>query len=400
MNFKLINKISVCIFAAAVIFVGCGKDVTHSLLKDQDAWITQVDLPVPIRLGSQVLTKSEPYDGSDMTLEDMLGVFAIDKTEGVLFNEGGTYLKNVKAEMLQGEISFMTPVYYPTESKENLSFYAYHARQSEEDVQIEIGPTTIDIPVTLGTRADVLWATSKAETLDSGLEGFNAPYIREVARRGLQNHLNPMLKFEHMTSCLEFYIKKELNTTGNKFDQRIRMRGLVIDNVYTMAKLRIADKRSHDAATYPDTDINGNRLDENGNRMEGFLTPIDGTIGSLEVVPGSEDSDLLRDLPTTQTRYGYLYICPHGEQKTISGKLNFIVYPDRNSEENSRSYTVPFSFDMSKISGALKEFKAGYKYTFVLNVKESAEVLVEAIVEDYKDAWAEDEVPVWDVDNM
>ena len=120
----------------------------------------------------------------------------------------------------------------------------------------------------------------------------------------------------------------------------------------------------------------------------------------MEVVPGSEDADQLRDLPTTQTRYGYLYICPLEEQKTITGKLNFIVYPDRNSEENSRTYTVPFSFDMSKISGAVKEFKPGYKYTFVLNVKESAEVLIEAIVEDYKDAWAEDDAPVWDVDNI
>ena len=378
------------ILVAVVLLIGCNKDYCHvSQEKDEDVWISQIELAVPINLSCAPLTKAAPYESLSQ-LTNNIGVFAIDKTKDV---DEGIYMNNVKATISDDKIKFVPePVYYPYTSNEKLSFYGYYARVSTGGVKV--GSQSVDVPVELGDT-DILWATAKAENFNVAgqwYDGYNARYIRALYLYDRTEYL-PKFRFEHVTACLDFKIKKEENST-NRYTQRIRVTGLSLNNMCTKAFLRVADQRAY--AEGGGFDESGYKVDEQGKRLEGVLIPDETSVGTLpmELMLG----DYRKELPTFYTDLGCMYICPVEGLSTVSGQIQIELYSMKEGTVvSTSSCNVPFTLDLSAEVG---EFKAGYKYILKLNLKESVEVSIGTVatIKPYMDAWGIDDAPEWDPD--
>ena len=207
------KRFSFIFLGALVIFMaGCSKFQQP----EEDAWVDDLSLRVPIEFGSSLLeTKASVTDLSQV---GQLSVFGLDKTPGSSWVKGqdAAILYNVKATInSEKEIELSDgPYFYPLVSTYNYNFYATSPSKSVVN-PIDVTPSYdmsdgIYVYANLG-QDDILWARSIAEKYGD-YDGYNARYMRYIRTNRLGT--GPELKLEHVTTYLEFSAKANVESTS------------------------------------------------------------------------------------------------------------------------------------------------------------------------------------------
>lgn len=243
----------------------CSKDGPQ--LPPEDAWVNDLSLPVPIQFGSgfsqDLVTKVGYEDLEDFDESVIFGIFGLD-TDSTDWSQDSpaVLLYNASAQFKDGEIGFrynkqVVTYYYPMEVSCNYTFYAYHTRNANVEHKVdEDGNDGYYVPITFGSD-DVLWA--KTEVDESmmekvGRDGFNAAYCRAVRKGGhAEEEYMPNLKFEHLTTALEFYAvgdnSEDPGLTDEDFSE-VTVKKISITNAKSGATLCIAHEDSSKEKTW------------------------------------------------------------------------------------------------------------------------------------------------------
>lgn len=202
--------------ALAVLSAGCGK-ISPDVNSDPDAWIYDLNLPVPVRFasvrGSIVQTKA----GAITSLDDQyIKVLGLEKAAS--WTSESAFLDEA-AESEEGKLSFLDgPKYYPVSSARNYDFYAVTYPKdvsSAPKILPSADNTYYTTDLTIG-KNDWTWAKAEAEDLfleGKTISGFNARYMRTLHDPALgmaaeeQEQKYPLLNFGHITTALHFYAK-------------------------------------------------------------------------------------------------------------------------------------------------------------------------------------------------
>lgn len=329
----------------------CSKDDPQ--LPPDDAWVNDLSLPVPIQFGSgfsQDLVTKVGYESlEDFDESVIFGIFGLD-TDSTDWSQDSpaVLLYNASSQFKDGKIGFrynkqVVTYYYPMEVSCNYTFYAYHTRNANVEHRVDDDDKDgYYVPITFGSD-DVLWA--KTEVVDEmetqvGRDGFNSAYCRAVRKKGLPADIYmPNLKFEHLTTALEFYAvgdnTEDPSLTDEDFSD-VTVKKISITNAVSGATLCIAHEDPGKEKTWSD-------------------------------VPGPEDA-------VTTVMSG---IATEGVHPTVGGGTlvgdGLFLYPQD-------TYDVEIVINSPKLSGkedsvlkrsvsATGGFKAGSKYRFDIVLK-------------------------------
>lgn len=371
------KKIALYILAAAAIFAGCSKNnIETSPVADEDAWMYDATLPVPIRLGanSGSLTKGEPInDLADMDGK-LFGFYAVNSGKDPL--EGGWASLNlsdmplsVEDNGVQGHYNAKTgrfdfvggPFYYNQTDWTPYTFYGYyahvndvtnpdHLNGTQEGI---IGDDRIFVRLGIGHN-DILWGKAEADSVITANKeicyGFNAPYLRNGGAQ-------PVMTFKHMTACVTFNVQQ----VGNANNLPMQVETVKILNTPVYANLVIA-------SNVPTI-------------KEGAFTAtkVDGTI---------ELGGLPQTISTTSTKLGNesLFIYPGPSYKVE------LSYSYGTSTDSYIAELKPVTKVMDEEGNETEEsgFIAGYHYKYNFKVYSPEEIVIEAEIEPYIPAFGTD----------
>ena len=351
----------------AIFMAGCSKVVEHVSLHGEEVryeWMTDLSLPVPLIFDFEtVSTKGTINELADLADKDF-AFFAVNKNAEDLTEEKDiAFPDNTKARSRKGEdgeicMDFVGPAgeqasyYYPIETEDNYSFYAYHSTAlgtstPPEPIMVDGKSILVDVPVAVFD--DILWGAAEAQVYtdeNSGVryDGFNSRYIRKVG-------VNPSIEFQHPASCLSFQIEQK-GSSGLKF-KSIDVSVLEIPTTATLCLV----------------DWDGDGQDNSGTFVK---------------------SENPKDVPLEFDESGIssIFIAPQTEPVTLN--LEF-------SLTDGSTTTLPYIID-PKYCKLSNGFERGMRYTFKLIVHAAQQIKIEVSVEAYKDAF--DEAITWDPDNL
>ena len=223
-----------------MLFVaGCSKNDPQA--SDENAWVHDLSLPVPIQFGSPfVETKAKGYE----SVADLngIGLVVYGIAKDVEFSnwtttQGALLLYNESATIEQNAVKFSTTHYYPRISDHSYSFYGYHPQDGSPTVDENY--QAVVVPITdLGTK-DILWAKAEAK----GEDGYNAQYMRDIRSKTVDD-APPSFNFKHVTAGLKFIAVANIDseeTTDNDF-VNIKIKEVIVGNVPSKGLLSVAGK--------------------------------------------------------------------------------------------------------------------------------------------------------------
>lgn len=381
-----------------MFMAGCSKN-NPQLPPDEDAWVYDLSLPVPIQFGTglapELVTKVGYESITDFNTNVRFRVFGVDTDytkypkwekdadgnlpDGVILHHAPARFNNSKIEFTSYDnaegVTKAVKYYYPIESVCNYTFYAYHLLPNSAPDQNDVGLYNSQklkfqkdpdseyggyyaTDVKFGPL-DLLWAkTEVAETADIdpsihipnkvevGKDGFNAAYCRAV--RGSTNPVvkdnqgsyMPNFAFEHITAALLFYAAQ-----GSVGDfSTIKVKNIRVMNAVPSATLCIAHQ------TDPSKEKQWSELaDPVTMTMSGI--PTDG------VEPAAGEGAMVGN---------GLFLCP---------QENFQIEIDFSSLDFNGK---PKTYTMKRTVSAAGGFKAGHKYSFtiLLNPSELMDITI------------------------
>ena len=222
-------------FAALAFMASCSKQENAQVA--DDAWVYDESLPVPVTFAApQVTIESKAVNPGK--LEDLkgldIGVFALATGEGATgwTTADGAFINNKKVTTGadDGSITFNPVIYYPMNSEQSYSFFAYYPYQGTDNIALA---THCEITFDIKGFTDILWSKAYAEPLNSGLTGYNAAYIRQLKTAQGGEDKMPKLKFYHALTSLQF--NAQLDGTSDA----VRLNSMTV-RATSKAKLRLA----------------------------------------------------------------------------------------------------------------------------------------------------------------
>lgn len=320
---------------AMTLMAGCSKNGPE--VPDEDAWVHDLSLPVPIQFGSGLpVTKASGFEDPTDLEDSVIGVWGLAKNEGAVWGKNESedvILNNKTGTISNGSIELDGgPYYYPRVSEKNFTFYGYYPKTI---------PTTVDggslyVNVSLG-HTDIIWAKSEAKG-----DGYNARYLRDIRTNKVAD-VAPVFNFEHVTAGLKFIAVANLdNGTHKDADfETTKIKKVRVLNVYKSGMLCVASQ------TDP--------------ALEGTITQL-----------GSVSNVKLDEIDETNGPYP----CPTA-QGTELGEL--FLYPDPDSEGFDVEVTVAtkawgdytFKFNTGKLSPKTK-----YTFNLLFNYEDPVKIKV------------------------
>ena len=413
-----------------MLMAGCSKNEPVSP-PDENAWVNDINLPVPIQFGSSdlsVTTKAtingmiDPELGTNKLPAGLdIGVLGFnreaevwnDPTRTSYLNPSELLVHKHAVSTSEGNIKFEETVYYPLGSERRYDFYAYYPVLNVPKSEVTLSvPNGVDISqveqTLLGNQVvvktydigyiDILWAstvTVDAENKEfevgdgTSVKGYNAKYIRSVKQAELEDQANaaeyqkyyPNLNFKHCLSAAQFFVKatdektaQELQTNGFK------VTGLTIQNVWKDGVLILAIKNPiNDSKGKPinEGDVIGRNVDK-----ESFgdmvLSMKDGkNIPSVVLTNYPQElGEGLMLVPGSAT-YGPSLNDKDENVWHIVGKMAYIINGNPGQQE--------VEFKVSENNN----FKAGYRYKFTIVIKSPDEVEIKAGLDRWQDGFGE-----------
>ncbi len=250
----------ILLFAVMAFAVSCHKDDDTLQRPEDDAWIMDVSLPVPIRFGSgSMMTKATDNTKAEFSVGDKIGVISLSRETSkdnlILLNE------SVSAKITdEKNIEFTTPQYYPLNSSDCYDFYAYFPFEAGSGVDATKYDATRKIYYKdfYGIKdRDILFAKAMnlkdeeayrlnedgfrdkyvpAFTPGEGknpIEGYNAKYIRAI--KDDANYI-PNLYFEHVLTALNF----KVSAIESEILENLEVNAITIKETYSDVTLVIA----------------------------------------------------------------------------------------------------------------------------------------------------------------
>ena len=250
------KKITLISATLLLLAAGCSKnkvEVIDDPQTEEDAWVNDLSLPVPIQFSSSSMstkaTPSGPIDGTNFNNALDLGIFALaveydrESSQYTQVWNRNRFPETILLEnehavtAADGQINFDETKYYPISNEYSYSFYAYYpytdsAIQTVEDYY----KVTFDLGYT-----DILYASKNAYVSSvSGIIGFNAAYIRWMKKNNYEENtnVNTQLNFVHKLTSL----KINVNTTADS-NSNMRVQTVTLKNTAAQADLYVADSR-------------------------------------------------------------------------------------------------------------------------------------------------------------
>ena len=399
--------------ALAILMAGCSKDVEPVSPPDENAWINDVSLPVPVLFNTSDLTASTKADDPGMidgaTLsERTVGVVGINSAAdswgaNYSFDEDELLLDREVMTTAEGNIVFTNPKeYYPMVSDKAYDFYGYYPCIEGKDIYLGemagvdgsvSGNQMILADYPIGYQ-DILWAGTKEndkvfEYEDEGLlpqevTGYNAKYIRKVKQAemkllnsvgGNEESLNleqaaqlaeirsyfPKLQFKHCLSAARFYVQAKDDDAADTFvdDEKnpiLQITGLTLKDVHTTGCLIVAVKGEHDSTLKEGTIIGRKPT----TTLE--LKEKDGTT-TIEPITPKTDPQQLGD---------GLMLLPGSATKTDGGDVYYIEAEVRYTIAEHGEKTLDVKFPVM----ATNNFIEGKLYSFTIVFNSLEEVVI------------------------
>lgn len=243
-------------FAALAVVVGCSKKniEVQTPPSEEEAWVNDVNLPVPVRFGSAGLsTKAIQYGYIDGNVMQNLDIGIIGLDTGVKLTGEDWYpildgLENFKVTTDDNGAIVFQDKYYPIVSNNNYSFYGYYPHSENlEKYSVVTNSLYPGYYVTYQMgNTDILWADAVAEDY-AGLKGYNAAYVRKVSQDGVDKL--PNLDFEHLTTALRFYAVAMEKQSGETLEN-VKVTKIEILDVQTSAKLCVWASNERDLGKF------------------------------------------------------------------------------------------------------------------------------------------------------
>lgn len=397
------KRISVIFQMLLVIFVaGCSKDVETDIKPAADAWIYDETLPVPIQFGANSFNVDVKSAFNDMTdlVDQRLGVIALDVQKEWV--EAGA--KNDEVICLDDEIvtcgydesyarymlKFDQPRYYPYQSYCNFSFFAYHKGDNNNSPVYEQERVRLPISEGVWGNQDLIYARADADTLfvkysdeinpvtdepygyvpaikgedaTAFYNGFNASYIRYIAKDKPSNGLNhsytthlPALNFTHPATNIRFMAVFDKGTSPVDVVPTIKRVSIKGDEIYSGADLVIVHK---DAGQEGQFDVSGYEK---------------GTV-ALRNEQGTAAFDITPTYDGVELGDGFFF-----QPISADSPLTLLLTIDNGQKEEEIEVEI----------GKHPEFKAGHFYIYELRMHRSVGVKITvASVAPWLDGWAD-----------
>ena len=375
--------------------VGCSKSFPTV---DENAWIYDESLPVPIQFGSlssEVATKAaiEHFPGG--IYEHPFGVFAWDEdsSDGMQVSAESIFSAGYKRAVIsttsgtstirfQEQGAEVNSAYYPMSSKYSYSFYAYHIGTEQ------IAGSYTDDSYVLNLNfsepfKDVLWGKCADSDLPYGegegkiphlyykegdttpLVGFNAKFSRAAGKQTVvtKDKYFPVINFEHICTAFRFYAKADEMSQSEyyRLSDQLKITSVSISNVPSAAELTVASKDpANEGKFVPSSELCDVTMNFNpGISPKGYANPYP-----------AEKGNVMKNAGTGDDRF----FLPPGDYSNSNVTIGFTV--------DGRSETLDFPL---VFEDGTTEFKAGKCYSFVVVFKTIEEIFLRATVSDWDD---------------
>ena len=365
------KKFALYFLAAAALFAGCSEKNIEPSVNADDAWMYDETLPVPIRFSasSGSLTKGAINNVSDM-VGKTFGFYAVDSGADHANPAEGWSISTPNLSMPQGAMAtceeigdgkvrfnFLEgPYYYEQTDWTPYTFYGYYAHIEDieapdysEDQYENKTSEYIYVFLNIG-QTDILWgkaapaAPGSVETSKGSIAyGFNAPYLRNGGKQ-------PFMTFKHVTACLEVTAQVEASKQAGASPVKMTIKEFELKEVPIKDALFIA----HKDATKEGTFANQAR------RQTGSL-----------FMKGIDPAMILTDSP--QSIGNSLFLSP--VQGPITTSLKYVVGGTE--------------FTTNIVLNPQGGFEAGKRYRYNFKIAAPEQIIIEATVEPYIDAWDE-----------
>ena len=361
------KRIALYFLAAAALLVGCNeKNIDTPSVDTEDAWMYDETLPVPIRFSADngSLTK-----GAINSVTDMVGkTFGFYAINSGIDPEGGAWSIKTDIQMPQGAMATCEeigdgkvrfnfvegPYYYGQTDWTPYTFYGYYAHIDDinapdysEDQTENLTSDYIYVLLNIG-HTDILWGKAAPEapgsvTTSKGsiAYGFNAPYLRNGGKQ-------PFMTFKHVTACVE--ITAQVEASQQVGADPINM---------TVAEFMALDVPVQDALFIAHKD----------EAKEGCFAGQARVVKDTLFMSGIDTEKLLSNTP--EALGDPLFLAPTAGP--VNTELKYMV--------NGKEFKT--KIELNPQGG----FVAGYRYKYNLKIAAPEQIIIEATVEEYKDAW-------------
>lgn len=423
--------------ALAMLMAGCSKDAPVSP-PDENAWIKDVNLPVPVLFGSSSLSATTKADDPGMIegetlIERTVGVIGIDadattwKDPGTnstsVINPDALLLKRTVKTKTNGDIVFENPKeYYPMVSDKSFNFYGYYpdnigylsvGTRGNELPGSTTGSQVIFYNCTVGYQ-DILWAGTTNDdrvfeygTDDEGnpltVTGYNAKYIRKIkyaqmdidadetlsdgekeAKKAELERYMPQLKFKHCLSAARFFVQAKDDYAAGTFvteggEKVLEVTGLTLKGIYNQGSLIVA--------------IRNNNTVDDASEWEGKMVKYGSAQPTDVNLTNPDGTDITTVVPTTATsELGHgLMLIPGSADKTddngetyyIEGEVKYNIWTtdeggNKIAEPNTLAVKFPIKAKTTDENGNEidNNFAAGKRYTFTVVFNSLEEVTI------------------------
>ena len=425
--------------ALAMLMAGCSKDAPVSP-PDENAWIKDVNLPVPVLFGSSSLSATTKADDPGMIegetlIERRVGVIGIDADaetwrEKPLNSNGTLYTLNKDALLLhklvrtttEGNIEFNPREYYPLVSDQNFNFYGYYPENLSSNLYLSTrtelpgsssGNQIVAINCDIGYQ-DILWAgtTNDNKVFEYGTDdegnpltvtGYNAKYIRKIKyaqmdidadetlsdavkeekKAELESYM-PQLKFKHCLSAARFYVQAKDDYAAGTFvteggEKVLEVTGLTLKGIYNQGSLIVA--------------IRNNNTGDDVSEWEGKMVKYGSAQPTDVNLTNPDGTDITTVVPKTATsELGHgLMLIPGSANKTddngetyyIEGEVKYNIWTtdeggNKIAEPNTLAVKFPIKAKTTDENGNEidNNFAAGKRYTFTVVFNSLEEVTI------------------------
>lgn len=378
------------ILIASVLMVGCNKKRYEPVIPEEDAWMYDATLPVPIKFGiSNGITTKGMVEGWDDLGDRKIGIFGLPKNleEGYQtsypwgLTTGGKLIVNEPSAVVftdavgNGTIKFDNgPFYYPPKDNSiKYSFFAYYPYDALSN--LSYGESASDYmrgDIKIDGKTDIMWAKAVTDG-----NGYNAQYLRDAAAANPQDQtaIHPKLEFKHLLTAFNFYIEYEKPAIDGGASREINIESIDFINVYTQVKMRIAARKAKANQSADDS------ADDSPDEHCGYLDTTDGTIGTLSV-DGSGFVDIKVNELTKNTKYGTIMLYSGQTTSNSSwpeGWTKFSVKIRYNNGEGTETLTQ--ELNLTRKEG----FEPGQQYGVTITFQGDIETRINASLQRWSD---------------
>lgn len=358
--------------------------------------------------------------GSDISLLDNLGIFALDRNNTANYNTNSNndvLLGNIRAKgtteetlepglhtydvegqpqplkrirLFNSEANKTSGIasiyYYPIQPSNNYNFYGYYPRQEDKNVAYGANTVTVTFAATDGS-VDLITGRQEenAPTMDAGslfvnedtenntntaaLDGYNSKYIRSIKYHNWlldenkqtgkdKQRFVPNIKFEHQTALLQFFIIAN--------DKQAGATQPPYDDQLQTCSLRVKDLIMEDVNTVATWNVLSNAITWN--------TPADLPMVTDKNYIDAWENDAMvpADNKGNAKQAGYLMVEPKANYEVTLTVLAPTGDGDAIPAEQTTTLSIP------------TEFEAGYKYNVYIQLYALQQVEISAELVDWK----------------